>query len=61
MPKTHTPYVEDAQLVSDYLDGNEWALEKLINRHQLRIFNFIYSKVHDRDTTEDIFQEKNGQ
>ena len=70
MPKTHTPNIEDAQLVADYLDGNEWALEKLINRHQLRIFNFIYSKVHDRDTTEDIFQDtfikviktlKNGQ
>ena len=57
MPKTHTPNIEDAQLVANYLDGNEWALEKLINRHQLRIFNFIYSKVHDRDTTEDIFQD----
>ena len=61
---------DDALLVSDYLNGNEWALEKLINRHQQRIFNFIYSKVHCRDTTEDIFQDtfikviktlKNGQ
>ena len=60
----------DALLVSDYLNGNEWALEKLINRHKQRIFNFVYSKVHCRDTTEDIFQDtfikviktlKNGQ
>ena len=66
----HSKQTDDAQLVSDYLNGNEWALEKLINRHQQRIFNFVYSKVHDRDTTEDIFQDtfikviktlKNGQ
>ena len=65
---THTS--NDALLVSDYLNGNEWALEKLINRHKQRIFNFVYSKVHCRDTTEDIFQDtfikviktlKNGQ
>ena len=55
--KTTPSTSEDALLVSDYLNGNEWALEKLINRHQQRIFNFVYSKVHCRDTTEDIFQD----
>ena len=29
----------------------------LIIRHKLKIYNFIYSKVFDRDTAEDIFQE----
>ena len=29
----------------------------LIKRHKLKIYNFIYSKVFDRDTAEDIFQE----
>jgi RNA polymerase sigma factor (sigma-70 family) len=48
---------DDAALVQDYINGNERALEMLIKRHKLRIYNFIYSKVFDRDTAEDIFQE----
>ena len=47
----------DASLISDYLSGSELALEKLVNRHQLRIFNFINSKVNDRDIAEDLFQD----
>ena len=70
MSQTTHNHTDDAPLVLEYLNGNELALEKLINRHQQRIFNFIYSKVHNRDTTEDIFQDtfikviktlKNGQ
>ncbi len=49
--------LEDSVLVSDYIKGNEVALERLINRHQQRVYSFIYSKVLDRDTTEDIFQD----
>ena len=49
--------LDDAILVSDYIKGNERALEVLVLRHKLKIYNFIYSKVFDRDTTEDIFQE----
>ena len=48
---------EDAALVQDYITGNEKALEMLILRHKLKIYNFIYSKVFDRYTAEDIFQE----
>lgn len=48
---------DDALLVSDYISGNERALETLVLRHKLKIYNFIYSKVFDRDTAEDIFQE----
>ena len=47
----------DAFLVNEYISGSEIALEKLINRHKLRIFNFLKSKVLDRDTAEDIFQD----
>jgi RNA polymerase sigma-70 factor (ECF subfamily) len=47
----------DAQLVSSYLDGSEYALEQLINRHQLQIFNFINSKINERNTSEDLFQD----
>ena len=49
--------LDDAILVSDYIKGNERALEVLVLRHKLKIYNFIYSKVFDRDTAEDIFQE----
>ncbi|MGC6402739.1 MAG: RNA polymerase sigma factor [Flavobacteriaceae bacterium] len=47
----------DAQLITDYVQGDEHALEMLIEKYQQRIFNFIFSKIHDRDLTEDIFQE----
>ncbi|MGB3590540.1 MAG: sigma-70 family RNA polymerase sigma factor [Nonlabens sp.] len=48
---------KDALLVSEYIAGNEGALELLVQRHKQRIFNFIYSKVQDRDLSEDIFQD----
>lgn len=47
----------DSVLVSNYINGNEFALEILIKRHQQRLYSFIYSKVQDRDITEDIFQD----
>ena len=47
----------DAQLVSDYIQGNEKSLESLIYKHKSKIYNFIFSKVFDRDNAEDIFQE----
>jgi RNA polymerase sigma factor (sigma-70 family) len=49
--------LNDAQLITDYVQGDEHALEMLIEKYQQRIFNFIFSKIHDRDLTEDIFQE----
>ncbi|HLW42086.1 MAG TPA: sigma-70 family RNA polymerase sigma factor [Flavobacterium sp.] len=47
----------DAVLVREYASGNEWALAQLIERHQARIFSFIFSKVKDRALADDIFQE----
>ncbi|WP_197482059.1 RNA polymerase sigma factor [Polaribacter atrinae] len=49
--------ITDSTLVSNYIKGNEAALAILIKRHQQRLFSFIYSKVHDRDITEDVFQD----
>lgn len=49
--------IEDAVLVSNYIKGDENALSALINRHKQKIYSFIYSKVFDRDITEDIFQD----
>jgi len=49
--------INDSILVKNYIDGDERALEVLINRHNQRITSFIYSKVLDRDVAEDIFQD----
>ena len=47
----------DALLVKNYVAGDEKSLSTLINRHQSKIYGFIYSKISDRDTTDDIFQD----
>ena len=49
--------IEDSVLIRGYVNGDERALETLINRHNQRISSFIYSKVNDRGITEDIFQD----
>ena len=49
--------ITDAVLVSNYISGDESALSVLISRHKQRIYSFIYSKVLDRDITEDVFQD----
>lgn len=47
----------DAILVRNYVAGEENALATLINRHQSKIYGFIYSKVANRDISDDIFQD----
>ena len=47
----------DALLVKKYVEGDENSLTILINRHQSKIFGFIYSKISDRDISNDIFQD----
>ena len=49
--------LSDAALVTQYASGNEWALAQLIERHKSRIYSFIFSKVKDRDLSDDIFQD----
>ena len=49
--------ITDAVLVRNYIDGAESALATLITRHKQKIYSFIYSKVLDRDVTEDVFQD----
>ena len=47
----------DSILVSNYINGNEKALEILVTRHKTRLYNFIYSKVYNVDLSEDLFQD----
>ena len=50
-------YNSDSILVENYIGGDESSLEKLIQKHKSRIYNFIFSKVLNRDISEDIFQD----
>lgn len=47
----------DALLVDHYIAGDENALTVLIERHQSKIYGFIYNKLNDRDAADDIFQD----
>lgn len=49
--------LDDRDLVSAYMDGNEKAFEVLLLRHKDKMYRFIYMKVRNRDLAEDIFQE----
>jgi len=49
--------IADSQLIKKYINGDERALETLVRRHNQRLSSFIYSKVNDREITEDIFQD----
>jgi RNA polymerase sigma-70 factor (ECF subfamily) len=47
----------DAVLLHNYISGDETALQILIDRHQSKIYGFIYSKIQDRSVCDDIFQD----
>jgi RNA polymerase sigma-70 factor (ECF subfamily) len=49
--------ISDALLVKDYVAGDESALATLIRRHESKIYGFIYSKIPDRDVSNDVFQD----
>jgi RNA polymerase sigma-70 factor (ECF subfamily) len=53
--KTQIP--SDKELVSSYLKGNQISLEKLIQRHQNRVFAYILMVVKDKQLADDIFQD----
>ena len=54
---TTTQFVDDDQLVHQYVKGKESALETLIQRHKSKLFTYILITVKDRDLSEDIFQD----
>lgn len=49
--------LSDKELIRKYLEGNHVALEKLISKHEKRIFAYIFMVVKDKDIAEDIFQD----
>jgi RNA polymerase sigma-70 factor (ECF subfamily) len=49
--------LDDRDLITEYLKGNEKAFEVLLMRHKDKIFRFIQMKLRDRVLAEDVFQE----
>lgn len=49
--------LQDQNLVSLYIQGNESCLEDLITRHKKRVFSYIMMIVRDRHLAEDVFQD----
>ncbi|WP_128330996.1 sigma-70 family RNA polymerase sigma factor [Apibacter sp. HY039] len=47
----------DCELVHDYIKGKESALEALLHRHKIRVFNYINRKVNNPELAEDLFQD----
>lgn len=47
----------DEELVVLYAEGNNAAFDVLLNRYKSSIHSYIYFIVHNKDLTEDIFQE----
>jgi RNA polymerase sigma-70 factor (ECF subfamily) len=47
----------DNELIIRYIEGDEFALKQLINRHQKKVFSYILMSVKNRELAEDIFQD----
>lgn len=51
------PIISDEDLIIQYVSGDESSLRILINRHQQKLFSFIYLLVKDKALAEDVFQD----
>ncbi|GMV10634.1 MAG TPA: sigma-70 family RNA polymerase sigma factor [Gemmatimonadaceae bacterium] len=49
--------VDDGEVVSAFLAGEERAFPELVDRYQTRLLNFIYRTIGDRERAEDLVQE----
>src|SRR5436305_196862 len=54
---TQLQSLPDLQLVKIYQKGNDGGLEILLLRHKQKIFSSIYFLTHNRELSEDLFQE----
>jgi RNA polymerase sigma-70 factor (ECF subfamily) len=49
--------MDDSALVERFLTGEKRAFTELANRYHVRLMNFIYRTIGDRDRAEDLVQE----
>jgi RNA polymerase sigma-70 factor (ECF subfamily) len=52
-----TEDLSDNSLVKQFVDGDQKAIELLIDRHKKRVFTYIYLIVKNHHLAEDIFQD----
>lgn len=49
--------LDDSALAQAFLDGEHRAFSELVKRYHVRLLNFIYRTIGDRDRAEDLVQE----
>lgn len=49
--------LSDSELVAEFLSGEKRAFGELVGRYHVRLLNFIYRTIGDRDRAEDLVQE----
>ncbi len=49
--------VDDSGLVARFMGGEKRAFSELVTRYHVRLLNFIYRTIGDRDRAEDLVQE----
>ena len=49
--------IDDSALVAEFLGGEKRAFDELVARYNVRLINFIYRTIGDRDRAEDLVQE----
>jgi RNA polymerase sigma-70 factor (ECF subfamily) len=49
--------MDDSEVVTAFLGGEERAFTELVERYQTRLLNFIYRTIGDREKAEDLVQE----
>ncbi|HFB62159.1 MAG TPA: sigma-70 family RNA polymerase sigma factor, partial [Bacteroidetes bacterium] len=48
---------DERQLIREFLDGKTSGLQALIERHQTRIYSYIFVMVKDKQLADDLFQD----
>ncbi len=49
--------VSESELIRNFLNGDHSSLQVLIERHQSRLYSYIYLLVKDKQLADDIFQD----
>ena len=49
--------MDERRLIHEFLDGNASGLQALIERHQARIYSYIFVMVKDKQLADDLFQD----
>ena len=47
----------DEELDMEYMSGNDYAFDKLLERYKEKVFKYIFSMTKEKSTAEDIFQD----